>query len=165
MKILWIDVYYTDRGSKTVGIVFSDWKQEEPDQILTLIDTDTIETYEPGNFYKRELPPIKKFLEHYNEIKPDILVVDGFIRLKEIGGEERPGLGAHVQEEFPDLTIVGVAKSEYCRTGEISAEVLRGESKNPLYVQPKEYGERVKEMYGSYRLPELLKILDRETKK
>lgn len=162
--IICIDVYYKESGTKTCGVIFNEWNQQDPDQVLTLEDTTIENEYEPGNFYKRELPPIKKFLEHYN-LQPDILIVDGFVWLKEIEGEIRPGLGQHIQEELPEITIIGVAKSNYCRSNEISAQITRGESKKPLFVQPIEYGEKIKNMYGDFRIPRMLKIMDQETKK
>jgi deoxyribonuclease V len=51
--------------------------------------------YRPGEFYLRELPPLRAVLQGIGGL--GLLVVDGYADL-DPGG--RPGLGAHARAEF-----------------------------------------------------------------
>lgn len=127
--------------------------------------TDRVSEYEPGQFYKRELPCILELLntlEHF----PDIIVIDGYVTL---GSDEKPGLGKRLYDAIEGKAIViGVAKTRFQDTPE-SAEVYRGDSKRPLYVtaigielsQAKGF---IQDMFGEHRIPLLLKQVDRLTK-
>ena len=83
--------------------------------------------YRPGEFYRRELPPLRAVLEDLSGL--DLLVVDGYADLDPDG---RPGLGAHVHAEF-GVPVIGVAKSRF-RTATHAVPVLRGSSVRPLFV-------------------------------
>jgi deoxyribonuclease V len=61
--------------------------------------------YRLGEFYRRELPPLRAVLEDLSGL--GLLVVDGYADL-DPGG--RPGLGAHAHAEF-GIPMIGVAKS------------------------------------------------------
>ncbi len=65
--------------------------------------------YRPGEFYRRELPPLRAVLADLSGL--GLLVVDGYADL-DPGG--RPGLGAHVHAEF-GIPVIGVAKSRFPR--------------------------------------------------
>ena len=83
--------------------------------------------YRPGEFYLRELPPLRAVLEDLSGL--GLLVVDGYADLDPSGG---PGLGACAHAEF-GLPVIGVAKSRF-RTATHAVPVLRGSSVRPLFV-------------------------------
>ena len=64
-----------------------------------------VRPYRPGQFYLRELPPLRAVLDGLSRL--GLLVVDGYADL-DPGG--RPGLGAHAHAEF-GIPVIGVAKS------------------------------------------------------
>ena len=171
-----VDTYYFgEEKARTVGVVFNDFSDEAPSQVITAWSTE-FEPYQPGLFYKRELPCILDCLAKINLADFDTIILDGFYKLKGDYGVEWSGLGEHLMSDLrgkgllhPDLNIWCVAKTNFCRTDEISELVLRGTSEKPLYVQAmrdqKGVATLVKNMAGEYRLPKMLKILDKETKK
>ena len=61
--------------------------------------------------------------------------------------------------------IYGVAKSKFGDCDKISGKIYRGKSKNPLYVQttsaPKVAGYHILYMHGKYRIPTMLKEVDK----
>ncbi|HEY5987963.1 MAG TPA: endonuclease V, partial [Streptosporangiaceae bacterium] len=63
--------------------------------------------YQPGEFYRRELPPLRAVLAGIGGL--GLLVVDGYTDLDPDG---RPGLGAHAHHEFA-IPVIGVAKSAF----------------------------------------------------
>ena len=161
-----IDVYYYGTGkAKTVGIIFDKWESVEPVQIITKF-TDGVNEYESGKFYKRELPCIIELLELINMKNIDAIIVDGYVYLENMS---TPGLGLHLYNTIErKIPIIGVAKTYYHTN--IAEKIFRGKSKTPLYINSVgiETGEAVKyikNMYGDYRIPKLLQLLDSETKK
>ncbi|HME64209.1 MAG TPA: endonuclease V [Streptosporangiaceae bacterium] len=114
--------------------------------------------YRPGEFYLRELPPLRAVLEDLTGL--GLLVVDGYADL-DPGG--RPGLGAHAHAEF-GIPVIGVAKSRF-RTATHAVPVLRGSSGRPLFVtaagMPRaDAADLVRRMVGQYRLPDALRRAD-----
>jgi deoxyinosine 3'endonuclease (endonuclease V) len=67
--------------------------------------TARVPAYRPGEFYLRELPPLRAVLSVVSGLS--LLVVDGYADLDPSG---RPGLGAHAHAEF-GIPVIGVAKS------------------------------------------------------
>jgi deoxyribonuclease V len=121
-----------------------------------------VAAYVPGEFYRRELPCVLAVLG--DMIEPlELLVVDGYVFLD---GEGKPGLGAHVHTALGGKTpVIGVAKNRF-RSNTGAFELLRGGSTRPLFVTaigiaPAEATELIGRMHGSYRLPTLLKRVDR----
>ena len=62
------------------------------------------------------------------------------------------------------IPVIGVAKNRYAGTK--AEEVLRGKSRNPLFVtsagiSPVKAAGRIKHMHGEHRIPTLLKLADR----
>ncbi len=115
--------------------------------------------YTPGEFYRRELPALRAVIPPDADVA--LIVVDGYVDLDPDG---RPGLGAHVHAEF-GVPVIGVAKTRF-RTAEHAAEVVRGQSRQPLYVTAAgvtiaEAAAVVSDMAGSFRLPDALKLVDR----
>ncbi|WP_444928240.1 endonuclease V [Microbulbifer sp. TRSA002] len=163
--ILAVDVDYRDPGAMVAGVGFENWSAPEPEQ-LYLSKIESTLAYEPGAFYKRELPCILTLIEEH-KIEAELIVIDGYVFL---GGEQKPGLGAHLysalQQEVP---IIGVAKKPFKDTP-VEAELLRGKSVKPLYISSlglplPEAKKLVKKMHGDHRIPTLLKRVDRECRK
>jgi deoxyinosine 3'endonuclease (endonuclease V) len=177
MKKIAIDSYYQDESiCKTVGVIFNSWTDTEPEKEIECL-TSNFEPYIPGEFYKRELPGILELLKQVNLEEFDTIIVDSFLELIDKESNTRkPGLGLHLADNLAKtgqlhkgLNIIGVAKSKFGKTGKISTAIYRGESKKPLWIQSLnksnlDAGELIKNMAGPYRLPALLKILDKRTK-
>jgi len=114
--------------------------------------------YEPGCFYRRELPPIRAVLHGLPSLR--LLVIDGYVDLDPDG---RMGLGAHAREEF-GVAVIGVAKTRFA-TATHALPVLRGGSARPLYITAaglpaEQAAELVRSMPGRYRLPDALRRAD-----
>jgi deoxyribonuclease V len=155
-----VDVCYSETGATAGGVLFTHWTSEWSARELREF-IEQVEPYEPGSFYKRELPCLLKLLEPVKE-QVEIIIVDGYVWL---GPEHRPGLGAHLYEALGEQTpIIGVAKSMF--SGATNAEaVLRGRSRRPLYVtaagmNPVVAAKNIQGMHGLYRIPTLLKRVD-----
>ena len=117
-----------------------------------------VPAYRPGEFYLRELPPLRAVLEDLSGL--GLLVVDGYADLDPVG---RPGLGAYVHAEF-GIPVIGVAKSRF-RTATHAVPVVRGSSVRPLFVTAAgmpsaEAADLVRRMAGRYRLPDALRRAD-----
>lgn len=163
--ILAIDVYYKEQLAKVVGILFN-WKDEEPTEIfITYIKN--VEEYQSGQFYKRELPCILKLLKEINIQNLECIIVDGHVY---IDNDKNFGLGGYLYESLEkQIPIIGVAKKSFFNTANVSFPVYRGISDNPLFVSSIGIDveiaiENIKNMYGEYRIPSLLKKLDGLTK-
>ncbi|WP_207513657.1 endonuclease V [Longitalea luteola] len=164
--ILAIDVHYKANTAKAVGALIQHWKDAAARQhVIKYIDG--VEEYEPGSFYKRELPCIMEILKNLDLNVLSYLVIDGFVVLDDTG---KPGLGAYVYENSPlKIPVIGVAKSNFHQNQQHVVPILRGESANPLYVTAigmdvQQAADHIKNMHGDFRLPTVLKELDRITK-
>ena len=164
--IIAIDVYYQDQKAIVAGVLFHFWDAPKAaDEIVIEIELDRVGEYEPGQFYKRELPCLLALLETL-ETLPEIIVIDGYVHL---GSEENPGLGQRLYDALEGRSIViGVAKTRFQDTP-ATAEVYRGQSQNPLYVTAIGVGSPeakrfIMEMQGENRIPTLLKRVDRLTR-
>ena len=114
--------------------------------------------YRPGEFYLRELPPLRAVLADLDEL--GLLVADGYADL-DPGG--RPGLSARAHAEF-GIPVIGVAKSPF-RTATHAVPVLHGSSARPLFVTAAgmtaaDAADLVRDMAGRYRLPDALRRAD-----
>ena len=117
-----------------------------------------VEPYRPGQFYLRELPPLRAVLDGLAEVA--LLIVDGYA---DLDPDSRPGLGARASAEF-GVPVIGVAKSAF-RTATHAIPVLRGNSARPLYVTAAgmpciEAANLVRRIAGRYRLPDALRRAD-----
>jgi deoxyribonuclease V len=122
-----------------------------------------IAPYEPGSFYKRELPCLVPLLEELAALHPiGVVVVDGYVDLG-----ARPGLGRHLVAALAALglspAIVGVAKTSFA--GATALEVRRGGSVSPLFVtahgmDAAAAASAVASMHGEHRMPTLLRRVD-----
>jgi deoxyribonuclease V len=161
LTILAVDVHYKCQKAFVAGVLFENWEDDYPCEIF-MSTVSNIEKYEPGQFYKRELPCILKLLEDHN-IRPDCIVVDGFVYLDGVGNA---GLGKHLYDALKGrVNVIGVAKRPFKNISDFFA-VYRGGSDNPLYVTSVGIEidiakKLVATMSGRFRVPTLLKRVDR----
>jgi deoxyribonuclease V len=152
------DVHYLASGGAWAAAVVS------ADATFSRLVADRVEPvpevapYQPGQFYRRELPPLHAVLDGLTGMT--LLVIDGYADLDPAG---KPGLGAHAQAEF-GVPVIGVAKTAF-RTATHAIPVLRGTSARPLYVtaagMPRtDAAELVRRMAGPHRMPDALRRVD-----
>lgn len=159
--ILATDTHYTDTVAHTAGVLFQEWTDESP-TATHVVESTEIANYEPGSFYKRELPLILGLLEIVDP-PPETIVVDGYVQLDEDG---RKGLGAHLYDSLGGrVPVIGVAKTAFHGSPHAIA-VYRGNSQRPLYVtaagiEKEVAADRVRSMSGEHRKPTLLTVVDR----
>jgi deoxyribonuclease V len=155
-----VDVHYDDAAqqARAAVVAFDAWDAALP-KARRVVSIGRVEPYEPGAFYKRELPCVRAALDGLDAL-PEIVIVDGHVWL-DVGVA---GLGARILEAEPRLrTVVGVAKTRFRDTP--ATEVLRGRSKTPLWVD--EAGDvvdaprMVESMHGPFRIPTMLRLVDR----
>jgi len=154
-----IDVQYVDTTAYVAGVAFNKWHAKS----ATAEYSSTVENiaeYEPGSFYKRELPCILSLLKEH-KLAPKTIVIDGYVYLD---GKQAPGLGKKLFDALGAKTeIIGVAKKPFVNIGDDFA-LVRGESKKPLYVTSTGNVvaaiSSIKGMHGANRIPVLLKRAD-----
>lgn len=156
-----LDVQYRDPDA-TVGVLyFRTWADGVSAGELACAVTG-VAPYEPGAFFKRELPCLLAGLKAGGR-DVELVVIDGYVWLDHA---LRPGLGAHLYEALDRQTpVIGVSKTLFHGDG-FSARVLRPGSKLPLYVTAVGVGQEdaarhVEQMHGEHRIPTLLKRVDR----
>jgi deoxyribonuclease V len=153
-----VDVHYPKTGgARAAAVVAADAAFAHVLAERTAI-VPHVPPYRPGQFYLRELPPLRAVLAGLSGL--GLLVVDGYADLDPDG---RPGLGAHAHAEFA-IPVIGVAKSRF-RTATHAVPVLRGSSMRPLFItaagMPSADAARlVRHMAGQYRLPDALRRTD-----
>jgi deoxyribonuclease V len=152
-------VHYLDGGGARAAVAaYRDRRFSQVTRTQTAM-LAAVEPYHPGEFYRRELPPLRAVIPAADELA--LMVVDGYVDLDPDG---RPGLGAHVHDEF-GVPVIGVAKTAFL-TATHAAPVLRGQSARPLYVTAagmtiSDAAVLVAEMAGPFRLPDALTTVDR----
>ena len=158
--ILALDVHYTEDNATTACIIFNGWDDRRPSDQFTVRIAD-IAPYQPGEFYKRELPCLLKAIEHV-DAQASTIVIDGYVWLDD---NQRKGLGAHLFQALKEtVPIIGVAKNPF---GDASAgiAIYRGQSNNPLWVtavgmELDTAAQHIQSMHGPHRIPTLLKRAD-----
>jgi deoxyribonuclease V len=161
LAIAFLDVDYRDDHAFAACVLADAWDAPAPRRELA-VRVDGVAPYEPGSFYKRELPCLLAVLAAAGEPLA-CAVVDGYVRLDRDG---RPGLGARLHEALGGATpVVGVAKKRF-GDGAFAERVLRGGSATPLWVtaaglSDAEAAAHVRAMHGPYRVPTLLTRADR----
>jgi deoxyribonuclease V len=153
-----VDVHYPPSGGARAALVLaSDAAFSAIVREKTAL-LEEVAAYQPGEFYRRELPPLRAVLAGVDNV--ELLVIDGYVTL-DPGG--RPGLGAYAHAEF-GVPVIGVAKTRF--TPAVHAvPVIRGNATRPLYVtsagiQPADAAELVRTMAGRFRLPDALRLAD-----
>ena len=154
-----VDVYYPPSGGARAALVVA----ADP-VFATVVDERVawlgqVAPYEPGSFFRRELPATRTVLNGAEGL--DLLIVDGYVDLDPDG---RPGLGARLHDEM-DVPVIGVAKTAF-RSATHAATVHRGAATRPLYVTAaglsiESAARLVASMAGPYRLPDALRRVDR----
>jgi len=154
-----VDVHYLDDGAARAAVVAAHERGFSLIAWTRAAMVPAAAPYVPGEFYLRELPPLRAVIPVCGELS--LIVVDGYV---DLDPEGRPGLGAHVHAEF-GVPVIGVAKTAF-RDASHAARVLRGKSSRPLYVTAAgmtvtEAATVVREMAGHFRIPDALKLADR----
>jgi deoxyribonuclease V len=154
------DVYYYAQGATAALVAFKEWEDASPALALIRAIPDVMD-YEPGAFYKRELPCLLAVIADLPS-PPRLVVIDGHVWLRP--GE--PGLGHHLYFALGEkIPVIGVAKSSFDASPH-AVQVYRGKSQKCLYVtaigiDPEEAGAAIRCMHGDYRMPTLLTEADR----
>ncbi len=155
------DVHYlSEIQSVAACLVFTAWEEAVAINAYQATLSKTA-PYQPGAFYRRELPPLLLVLNKVAEAL-DVLVVDGYVWLD---GNHRPGLGAYLFHALGgQVKIIGVAKTRW-KDDTSSVAVLRGQSRRPLYVTSAGLplttaSDAIRRMHGPFRIPTLLKQVD-----
>jgi deoxyinosine 3'endonuclease (endonuclease V) len=181
--IIAFDTYYYEGFSYTVGGVFETWNDEKVKYYITSKRECKEADYEPGEFYKRELPCIMQCLSMVNVAEITSIIVDGYAWVVDEEGKAKPGLGkklhdAIVEKYGLNISVVGVAKNRFSTKEDFPTnkevmtciEVLRGESEKPLYITcshmgyTEHYATNIANMAGYYRIPDILKSVDGKTR-
>lgn len=155
-----LDSDYRSVQAQCACLLFRHWEDETPFKTYRVV-LDQIADYEPGAFYKRELPCLLKVLAQVEE-PVETLIIDGYVWL----GDNRGGMGWHLHRSLPHpIPVIGVAKTKFQGSENIAIPVLRGTSKNPLWItavgmDPREAAQKVSRMAGQFRIPNLLKTTD-----
>ncbi|MEM7474647.1 MAG: endonuclease V [Planctomycetota bacterium] len=154
------DVGYAEDRAIAACVTICDWRDSAPEGEYSL-EIQKPNEYIPGEFFRRELPCLQQILATLPR-EPNIMVIDGFVDLDENG---RKGLGAHLFDALDRrIPIIGVAKSGF-RTASHAIPILRGKSKNPLYITAAglsrdQAAESILQMHGTHRNPAILKRVD-----
>lgn len=164
VTIAFLDVGYDGTAAKAACVLTESWEAASPHDAY-VYDIEAVEPYEPGKFYRRELPCLLAVLRRLPS-PPQIVVVDGYVWL---ASPLRPGLGAHLHQALGGATaVVGIAKTAFAGVESCSAvvPVFRGTSRNPLFVtavglEADVAGQCVRRMAGKHRIPEIVRITDR----
>ena len=162
-RIAALDVDYRNPGAMAAGVWFRGWSAPEVETEL-VVRIEAVAEYQPGEFYRRELPCLLAVLERGPAA--EVVVVDGYVWL----GPGRLGLGAHLFEALGQrIAVIGVAKTRFAGASE-AVPVYRGESRSPLYVTAAGVGVTeaagwITRMAGPYRVPEMLKRVDQLARK
>ena len=158
--ILAVDVQYSENNGVAAGVLFENWQDEKTlKECVSLIEG--VAGYEPGKFFKRELPCILKLIAEYH-LKPEIIIVDGYVFLD---GFSKAGLGKHLFDALNgEISVVGIAKKRF-KDIDSRFEVYRGNSRKPLYITAvgidlEQAKRNVRAMHGENRLPTLIKRVD-----
>ena len=156
-----VDVDYRASEAIAACVLFHSWTEEH--RVGEKIERiHTVEPYEPGQFYRRELPCLLAVLGRVDD-HIDTVVVDGYVWLRD---ERTPGLGAHLYEAMgKSVPVIGVAKTQF-RSATAAIAVKRGTSQKPLYVTAagmdlNTAARHIQMMHGPFRIPTMLKEVDR----
>lgn len=157
-----VDVGYGEAQALAAGVLFEDWADAKATREIRVM-VNKVQPYEPGQFYKRELPCIAELVNAL-ECKLDTIVVDGFVWLSNNAENPKPGLGAYLYDHLnQQVAVIGVAKTNFAGSG--AAQLLRGKSKRSLYitaagVELVEAIHFINLMHGRHRIPTLLNRVD-----
>src|SRR5258708_490951 len=104
-----VDVDYRDPGAVAACVLAQTWTDDRPTTEL-VEHLPHVEPYQPGQFYRRELPALLAVLQRVADPITTI-VIDGYVWLAD---ESQPGLGAHLFEALGrSVPVVGIAKTRF----------------------------------------------------
>src|SRR5438105_2524304 len=104
-----VDVDYRGDGAVAACVLFRDWA-DATSAAEHVRRIERVEPYQPGQFYKREMPCLMAVLAEVAE-PLETVVVDGYVWLAD---ESPPGLGAHPFDALAAaVPVVGVAKTRF----------------------------------------------------
>jgi len=158
--IVCLDAAYGAAGASAAAVLFHAWSDGESAGEI-IVQLGSVAEYQPGLFYRRELPCLLAVLDIVRE-PLETVIVDGYVWL---GDGDVPGLGAFLFEALKGVTpVVGVAKSTFAGAC-YAIPVFRGRSRRPLLVtaagmDPVAAARNVAAMHGRHRIPTLLKRAD-----
>src|SRR6516165_7384410 len=117
-----LDVAYAAEAAGVACVLADSWAASAAVAEICKHVACTPAKYEPGCFYKRELPLLRTSIDGL-EARPAVFVIDGYVWL---GTKNEPGLGAYLYESADRaVPVIGVAKTPY-RGDSWSAQVFRG---------------------------------------
>ena len=154
-----LDVDYRERVAYAAGLAFHNWSDATPatEKVIPVVG---VHPYQPGQFFRRELPCLLAVL---GELPPvAVVIVDGHVWLD---GVSVAGLGAHLYQALAGkVAVIGVAKTRFPGAG-AAVGAVRGRSTRPLFVtavgmDAPMAAEHVRPMHGPNRIPTLLKRVD-----
>lgn len=157
-----LDAAYANEASAAACVIATDWDAATALGEYTHRDGPAAD-YQPGEFYRRELPLLLSVLGMLPR-KPDIIVIDGYVWL---GVDDRKGLGAHLFDALGQaIPVVGIAKTQFEGASYWAAQTRRGASDSPLYVTAaglplQDAAIAVKRMHGGHRIPTLVGHADK----
>lgn len=155
--IAFTDVQYRDTDATAACVIANQWSAETASAEWTTL-ISPIAPYEPGAFYKRELPCLLEVLRRAPPLMH--VVIDGYVWLDT---QRTPGLGARLYDAF-GTPVIGLAKTAY-KGSEMAVPVLRPGSAKPLFltcigVEEAQALQLVSQLHGAHRLPTLVKRVD-----
>ena len=162
-----LDVHYRSDFAKAVALNFENWQATVAESIH-IKHIKEVQPYVPGSFYQRELPCLLEVLEDLSLVETECIIVDGFVFLSK---DQKPGLGYYLYEALDQkIPIIGLAKSAFKNVEDFAIPILRGDSQQALYItsigfEQTQAAKFIGQMVGPYRMPDLLRELDQETKK
>lgn len=154
-----LDVFYHPLKANCACVLFSAWPDSTPVKELVRM-VSPIEPYEPGYFYRRELPCLLAILRELSEL-PTVIVIDAYVWLDV---QAAPGLGARLYEVLGQkVPVIGVAKSRF--VGAPAVPITRGKSRSPLFISaagmdPTIAAHYIAQMHGTFRIPTLIHRTD-----
>jgi deoxyribonuclease V len=159
--IVCLDVAYGDTTAAVAGALVQGWEADSAREMLVRRFEGPPASYEPGAFYRRELPLLLPLVAEL-ATSIDVIVIDGYVWLE----DDRPGLGGHLFASLGcRIPVIGAAKTRY-RNDTWSMPVLRGTSRQALFVTSAgipatEAAHCVRRMHGDHRIPTILALVDK----
>ena len=154
-----LDVDYRDDHAAVACLLFENWTDEAESQPIVK-RIDDVAPYVSGEFYKRELPCLLAVLEPIQDAL-QCIVIDGYVYLS----DTKKGLGGYLFEALgAKIPVIGVAKTRFHEAPAVA--IMRGDSQNALQVTAagmdvQTASRCIRQMHGEFRLPTLLKKVDR----
>lgn len=168
MKIIF-DVCYLNTVANVAAILFDDYTSDKIIEKYSITIPEVTAEYIPGQFYKKEMPCLITLWNSIPEnIKQqiDTVIVDGLYDL----WDGKPGMGHHfhdwLTENNYNVDVIGIAKKKFKENSSYIIKVTRGiDSTIPLNVNGSNksinYEKLIKSMYGKYRIPFIVKEVDK----